>query len=79
MPKWMRLDELTERGSAAIEQALSGRELPERSVAVTSGFEGSVATITYVLVGKRPEDGVELARAKLDRATGKLLSVEVHV
>lgn len=73
----IRLEQLTKIGSQAIEKALSGHELPQRGVAIVTGFEGDSATVEYILTGKRPEDGVVLARACLNRTTGEVTSVKV--
>lgn len=79
MARSIRLEELTEIGSGAIEKALAGHTWPERKVAITTGFEGDVATVEYVLPGDRPEDGVVLARARLEWSTGAVISVETFV
>jgi hypothetical protein len=79
MARSIRLEELTEVGSKAIENALAGHTWPERKVAITTGFEGDVATVEYVSPGERPEDGVVLARAQLERSTGAVISVETFL
>jgi hypothetical protein len=79
MTKRIRPEQLTKIGSDAIEKSLTNRVLPGRDIAVVSGFDGNVEIVEYVRVGKRPEDGVLLARARVDRTTGEVISVETFV
>lgn len=79
MAKRIRTDQLSTIGSQAIEKALFGHNVPERGVAVVTGIDGNTVTVRYALVGKRPEDAVVIALARLNRTTGEVISVETFL
>lgn len=79
MAKKLKTEQLIERGRVALEQVLSEFQPMNERLSVVTEFEDGNLIVQYFTVGKRPEDAVLVARARIDRATGTVVSVEKYL
>lgn len=71
--------DLAERGRTALEKSLSEFPPIKERLAMMVQFENSVFVVEYIIPGKTPEDAVLVARARVDRTNGFILSVETFL